>query len=262
MEDWKELIINTKKVERWFRRVITNIEEQMSRTEMLIGKEGLTILQNAHVAVFGLGGVGGSVVEGLVRGGVGKFDIIDNDQVCLSNLNRQIIATHETVGQKKVEAMAKRMKDINPEVEIELHECFFLPETANSFDFSKYDYIVDAIDTVTGKLEIVERAYKDHVPVISCMGTGNKLHPELFQIADISKTSVCPLAKVMRRELKKREIYHLKVLFSTEKPLIPRGALEEENSKRRGTPGSISFTPPIAGLMIAGEVIRNLIGLK
>ena len=235
------------------------IKEQLSRTEMLIGEEGIEKLQKIHVAVFGLGGVGGSVIEGLVRAGIGKFTIVDNDQICLSNLNRQIIATHETIGQKKVQAAANRMRAINPEVSIEMKECFFLPETADEFDFSAYDYVVDAIDTVTGKLEIIERAKKMNTPVISCMGTGNKMHPELLQITDISKTSVCPLAKVMRRELKKREIYHVKVLFSKEEPLVPRKSSAEENSGRRGLPGSISVTPPVAGLLIAGEVIRDLL---
>lgn len=234
-------------------------EEQLSRTGMLIGEEGISKLQSSHVAVFGLGGVGGGVIEGLVRAGVGKFTIVDNDQICLSNLNRQIIATHQTIGQKKVEAAANRMRSINPDVEIELRECFFLPETADEFDFSQYDYVVDAIDTVTGKLEIIERAKKFNIPVISCMGTGNKMHPELFQITDISKTSVCPLAKVMRRELKKREIDHVKVLFSKEEPLVPQRVSMEEASGRRGLPGSISFTPPVAGLLIAGEVIRELL---
>ena len=234
-------------------------EEQLSRTGMLIGEEGISKLQGSHVAVFGLGGVGGGVIEGLVRAGVGKFTIVDNDQICLSNLNRQIIATHQTIGQKKVQAAANRMRSINPDVEIELRECFFLPETADEFDFSQYDYVVDAIDTVTGKLEIIERAKKFNIPVISCMGTGNKMHPELFQITDISKTSVCPLAKVMRRELKKREIDHVKVLFSKEEPLVPQRVSMEEASGRRGLPGSISFTPPVAGLLIAGEVIRELL---
>lgn len=234
-------------------------EEQLSRTGMLIGEEGISKLQSSHVAVFGLGGVGGGVIEGLVRAGVGKFTIVDNDQICLSNLNRQIIATHQTIGQKKVEAAANRMRSINPDVEIELRECFFLPETADEFDFSQYDYVVDAIDTVTGKLEIIERAKKFNIPVISCMGTGNKMHPEWFQIVDISKTSVCPLAKVMRRELKKREIDHVKVLFSKEEPLVPQRVSMEEASGRRGLPGSISFTPPVAGLLIAGEVIRELL---
>lgn len=234
-------------------------EEQLSRTGMLIGEEGISKLQGSHVAVFGLGGVGGGVIEGLVRAGVGKFTIVDNDQICLSNLNRQIIATHQTIGQKKVQAAANRMRSINPDVEIELRECFFLPETADEFDFSQYDYVVDAIDTVTGKLEIIERAKKSNIPVISCMGTGNKMHPEWFQIVDISKTSVCPLAKVMRRELKKREIDHVKVLFSKEEPLVPQRVSMEEASGRRGLPGSISFTPPVAGLLIAGEVIRELL---
>ena len=234
-------------------------EEQLSRTGMLIGEEGISKLQSSHVAVFGLGGVGGGVIEGLVRAGVGKFTIVDNDQICLSNLNRQIIATHQTIGQKKVEAAANRMRSINPDVEIELRECFFLPETADEFDFSQYDYVVDAIDTVTGKLEIIERAKKFNIPVISCMGTGNKMHPEWFQIVDISKTSVCPLAKVMRRELKKREIDHVKVLFSKEEPLVPQRVSMEKASGRRGLPGSISFTPPVAGLLIAGEVIRELL---
>lgn len=240
-------------------RVDFDIEEQLSRTTMLIGQEGVMKLQKSHVAVFGLGGVGGSVVEGLVRAGIGEFTIVDNDIICLSNLNRQIIATHETIGRKKVQAMANRMKAINPQVKIHMMECFFLPETSSDFDFSQYNYVVDAIDTVTGKLEIIEQAKKSQTPVISCMGTGNKLHPELFQIADISKTSVCPLAKVMRRELKKREIDHIKVLYSKEEPIVPDKATIQESTSRRGLPGSISFAPPIAGLLIAGEVIRDIL---
>lgn len=223
------------------------MEEQFSRTEMLLGKDAMEKLLHARVAVFGVGGVGGHVLEALVRSGVGTVDIIDNDQVCLSNLNRQIIATHKTLGQYKVDAAEQRMKEINPEVVIHKHCLFYLPETADHFDFTQYDYIVDAIDTVTGKLELALRAQQANTPIISSMGAGNKLDPTAFEVADIYQTSVCPLARVMRRELRKRGIEKLKVVYS------------REPAKPLQTPGSTAFVPSVAGLIIAGEVIKGLI---
>ena len=246
------------------------MSNQFSRTELLIGEEGLKKLAHSRVAVFGIGGVGGYVVEGLVRSGIGAIDLIDNDKVCLSNINRQIIATIKTVGQFKVDAAEKRILDINPDVKVYKYKTFFTPENSNEFDFSKYDYVVDAIDTVTGKLEIIECAKKAGVPVISSMGAGNKMHPELFEIDDISKTSVCPLAKVIRQELKKRKIKKVKVVYSKEPPIKPQKICEIDNetketlsdnlsgSKRR-IPGSNAFVPSVAGFIIAGEVIRDLI---
>lgn len=244
--------------------------EQFSRTELLIGSDGLKKLQNARVAVFGVGGVGGYVVEALARSGVGTLDIIDADKVCLSNLNRQIIATHKTIGEYKVEAAKERILEINPEAVVNSHCCFYLPETAEQFDFSQYDYVVDAIDTVTGKLELVMQARKANTPIISSMGAGNKMDPTAFRVADIYKTNVCPLAKVMRRELKKRGVDRLKVVYSEEQPLIPLVIDEcqkeidsedkvREGSPRRQTPGSNAFVPSVVGLIIAGEVIKDLI---
>lgn len=240
--------------------------EQFSRTRLLIGEEALNQLQNSRVAVFGIGGVGGFVVEALARAGIGKFDLIDNDQVCLTNLNRQIIATRKTVGQDKVEVMKERILDINPDAEVTVHKCFFLPDTSNQFDFSNYSYVVDAIDTVTGKLEIITKSKQAGIPVISCMGTGNKIDPSRLEIADLYQTTVCPLAKVMRKECKRRNIKKLKVLYSTEVPIKPRTEENAENESaetpdkgRRAIPGSISFVPSAAGLMIAGEVVRDLI---
>ena len=230
---------------------------------MLLGAETMEKLQNAHIAVFGVGGVGGYVVEALARSGVGKFDLIDNDTVALSNINRQIIATHSSVGKYKVDVMKERILDINPEALVNVYKCFFLPENSGDFDFSKYAYIVDAIDTVTAKLALVEYAKAHKTPIISCMGTGNKLHPELFEITDISKTSVCPLCKVMRKELKNRGIKHLKVLYSQEKPIEVSGKdTGEDKGKKRSLPGSVSFVPPVAGLLIAGEVIREIAGVE
>ncbi len=226
-----------------------------SRTEMLIGADALHKLKHARVAVFGVGGVGGYAVEGLVRAGVGAIDLIDNDVVSESNLNRQIIALHSTVGKKKIEVMAARARDINPDIRITTHDLFFLPDTP--FDFSAYDYVVDAIDTVSGKLSIIERCVRAKIPVISSMGTGNKLGTSPFQVADIAQTSVCPLARVMRRELKKRGIERLKVVYSTEEPK-KRGDAADEGE--RTPPASISFVPPMAGLLIAGEVMKDLIG--
>ena len=220
-----------------------------SRTENLIGKSALEKLKNARVAVFGVGGVGSYVVEALARGGVGALDLIDSDVVQASNVNRQIIALHSTIGKQKTEVAAARLKDINPEIKVQTHNLFFLPETANSIDFSCYDYVVDAIDTVSGKIALIERAKGANVPVISSMGTGNKLKATAFEVADISKTSVCPLARVMRRELKKRGIDKVKVVYSKEEPKETIGSV----------PASISFVPPVAGLIIAGEVIKDLI---
>lgn len=222
------------------------------RTEMLIGKGSIEKLKKAKVLIFGVGGVGGYVVEALARAGVGELHIVDNDTVSESNINRQIIATYNTVGQSKVEVMEQRIHDINPECKVKTFECFYLPENEEiikQFVFEQYDYVVDAIDTVSAKIDIIERAKKAGTRVISCMGTGNKLNPSAFEIADISKTSVCPLAKVVRKELRKREITDVKVLFSKEDPI--------KTGER--TPGSISFVPSVAGLFIAGEVIRDLI---
>ena len=233
------------------------MREQFSRTALLIGEPALKRLARARVAVFGVGGVGGYVCEALARGGVGAFDLTDKDTVSVSNINRQIIALNSTVGRLKTEVMRERIMDINPEAEVRVHSCFFLPENADSFPFSEYDYIVDAVDTVTAKLALAEKAREYDVPIISCMGAGNKLDPTAFRIADISKTKVCPLARVMRRELKKRGIERMKVLYSEEEPVKARGMGEEEG--RRSVPGSISFVPSAAGLIIAGEVIRDLI---
>ncbi len=247
---------------------------QFSRTELLLGKNAMEGLENKRVAIFGIGGVGGYVCEALVRTGVGHFDLIDDDQVCLTNLNRQIIATRSTVGKNKVDVMKERMLDINPKADITVHKCFFLPENADDFDFKSYDYVVDAVDTVTAKIEIIMRCKKDDVPVISCMGAGNKLDPSRFRVADIYKTTMCPLAKVMRREMKKRGVKHLKVVFSDEKPIrpiedmaiscrtnciCPPGA-EHKSTGRRDIPGSIAFTPAVAGLVLASEVIKDLTG--
>lgn len=230
--------------------------EILSRTETLIGKGAVEKLQRSRVAVFGIGGVGNYVVEALARAGVGAMDLIDNDKVVLSNINRQIIALHSTVGEWKTEVAARRIRDINPAIQVRTHNLFFLPETADEFDFSGVDYVVDAIDTVSGKLALIERAKALRIPVVSSMGTGNKLDPTAFEVADISKTSVCPLARVMRRELKKRGIEHVKVVYSKEEPI--------ENNARNGEtgkaiPASISFVPSVAGLIIAGEGIKDLI---
>lgn len=230
--------------------------EQFSRTEMLIGKDALATLKKSRVAVFGAGGVGGYVIEALARSGVGAIDIIDNDTVSVSNINRQIIALRSTIGLLKTEVVKKRVEDINPECKVTVYETFVLPENIDTFDFGKYDYVVDAIDTVSGKLAIIEKAYNEGIPVISSMGTGNKLDPTKFVITDINKTSVCPLARVMRYELKKRGIKKLKVLFSTEEPIKPN---TEKDERGKVPPGSISFVPSVAGLIIGGEVIKDLI---
>lgn len=245
---------------------------QFSRTQLLLGKEAMNKLAGARVAVFGIGGVGGYVCEALVRSGVGEFDLIDDDKVCLTNLNRQIIATRKTVGKYKVDVMKERILDINPDCKVNVHKCFFLPENADDFPFDEYDYVVDAVDTVTAKLEIILRAKEKGVPVISSMGAGNKLDASMFKVADIYKTSMCPLAKVMRRELKKRNIKNLKVVYSEEQPIrpledmsiscrthciCPPGA-QHKCTERRDIPGSTAFVPSVAGLIIAGEVIKDL----
>ena len=232
---------------------------QFSRTEMMFGKDGMEALARARVAVFGIGGVGGYTVEALVRSGVGAIDIIDNDKVALTNLNRQIYATHKTVGKYKVDIAAERIAEINPDCKVTAHKTFYMPETQAEFDFTEYDYIVDAIDTVTGKLTIIENAAKCGTPVISAMGAGNKLDPTAFEVADIYKTSVCPLAKVMRRELKRRGIKKLKVVYSKEEPVKHAEAAEETSAARRDIPASNAFVPSVAGLIIAGEVIKDLV---
>lgn len=225
------------------------MNEIYKRTESLIGTVALEKLKKSHIAVFGVGGVGGYVVEALVRSGIGEITLIDNDTVKPSNINRQLIAAHSTLDLKKTEAYKERIKDINPEIKVNTYDIFYLPETKDEIDFSKFNYVVDAIDTVSGKLTIIEKCNVENIPVISSMGTGNKLNPTAFEISDISKTSVCPLARVMRRELKKRGIYKLKVLYSKEEPL-------KQDSR---VPASISFVPSVAGLIIAGEVIKDLI---
>lgn len=236
---------------------------QFSRTELLFGSEALAKLKKAHVAVFGIGGVGGHVVEALARSGVGSIDLIDNDTVALTNINRQIIATLDTVGQPKVEVMRQRILSINPEAEITLHQCFFLPENKDEFDFSKYDYVVDAVDTVAAKIAIVLAAKEAGVPVISSMGAGNKVNPAMFEVADIYKTSIDPLARVMRQAMKKHHIKKLKVVYSKELPLLQVGELKAEchteAPKRRALPGSNAFCPSVAGLIIASEVIKDLV---
>ena len=233
--------------------------DQFSRTELLLGEEAMEILQQSRVAVFGLGGVGGYVCEALVRSGVGAFDLVDSDTVCLTNLNRQIIATQRTIGQYKTDAMRERILDINPKAQVHVYRCFFLPENAEEFPFEKYDYIVDAVDTVTAKIALAVKAKEKHVPIISSMGAGNKLDGSLFRVADIYQTKVCPLAKVMRRELKKCGVERLKVVYSEEKPICPKEALEQDK-KRRAVPGSVAFVPSVAGLLLAGEVVKDLIG--
>ena len=245
---------------------------QFSRTQLLLGESAMQELANKRVAVFGIGGVGGYACEALVRSGIGAFDLIDDDKVCLTNLNRQIIATRKTVGRYKTEVMKERMLEINPNVDVRIHNCFFLPENADKFPFNEYDYIVDAVDTVTAKISIVMKANELGIPVISSMGAGNKLDPTAFRVADIYKTRVCPLAKVMRRELKKRGIKKLKVVYSQEKPtrpiedmsiscrshcICPPGAAHK-CTERRDIPGSTAFVPSVVGLIIAGEVIKDL----
>ena len=237
------------------------MEDRFSRSRMLLGDMAMDRLAAARVAVFGVGGVGGYVVEALARCGVGTLDIVDNDTVALSNLNRQIIATMDTVGRDKVEVMAERIRSINPDAVVHAHKCFYLPETADQFDFAAYDYVVDAIDTVTGKIQLILQAQAAGVPVISAMGAGNKLAPARFEVADIYQTSVDPLARVMRRELKKRGVKALKVVYSKEEPRRPAGyetGEVPEGSSRRSVPGSLAFVPSVAGLIIAGEVVKDM----
>lgn len=249
---------------------------QFSRTELLLGKEAMKKLSAARVAVFGIGGVGGYTVEALVRSGIGAIDLIDDDKVCLTNINRQIFATRKTVGKYKVDVAAGRIADINPDVTVRTYKTFYTPETSAEFNFAEYDYIVDAIDTVTGKIELAVNAYNAGIPIISSMGAGNKLDASAFEVADIYKTSVCPLARVMRYELKKRNIPHLKVVYSKEKPrrpldseelacksncICPPGT-ERKCTARRQIPGSTAFVPSVAGLIIAGEIIKDLTGIE
>ena len=246
---------------------------QFSRTELLIGSDAVQKLKNSRVAIFGVGGVGGYAVEALARSGIGTIDIVDDDKVCLTNINRQIIATHQTIGKYKVDAAEERIKQINPECVVNKHQMFYSPETAAEFDFSKYDYVVDAIDTVTGKIALVMQARECGTPIISSMGAGNKMDPTAFEVSDIFKTSVCPLARVMRYELKKRGVKKLKVVYSKEKPITPVDDMaisckticicppgtERKCTQRRQVPGSTAFVPSVAGLIIAGEVIKDLI---
>lgn len=233
-------------------------KNQFARTELLLGADSMERLRKAKVAVFGIGGVGGYTAEALARSGIGSFVLVDNDEVCLSNLNRQIIATHKTIGRPKVEVMRERILEIHPQAQVELRQCFFLPENADTFDFSSYDYVIDAVDTVTAKLEIILRAQENRVPVISCMGAGNKLDPSRLQVTDIYRTTMCPLAKVMRRELKKRGVKKLKVVYSAEPAIKPQSA----GGERKVIPGSVAFVPSVAGLLMAAEVVRDLGGIK
>ena len=241
---------------------------KFARTKLLLGQDGIDKLQASRVAVFGVGGVGGYVCEALVRSGIGTFDIIDNDKVCESNINRQIIATTKTIGRDKVDVMRERMQDINPDVTVNIHKCFFLPENADEFPFEEYDYVVDAVDTVTAKIALVMKCKEKNVPIISSMGAGNKLDASAFKVSDIYKTKVCPLAKVMRHELKKRGVKKLKVVYSEELPLTPlndgTNVCEKEDSTivKRATPGSVAFVPSVAGLIIAGEVVKDLTNEK
>lgn len=237
---------------------------QFSRTELLLGTEAITKLKNMRVAIFGIGGVGGFTAEALARSGVGTLDLIDNDTVSLTNINRQIIATHATIGQPKVEVMAQRIYSINPKAKVFTHQCFFLPENQHLFDFKQYDYVVDAVDTVAAKIAIIMSAKENNIPVISSMGAGNKINPALFQVTDIYKTSVDPLARVIRQAMKKRGVKKLKVVYSTEQPIVPKTNSDdyEEQTNKRSLPGSIAFTPSVAGLIIASEVIKDLIEWK
>lgn len=249
---------------------------QFSRTQLLLGPQSMEKLAASRVAIFGIGGVGGAVCEALVRSGVGALDLIDDDRVCLTNLNRQIIATRRTVGQFKVDAMRERILEVNPDAQVQVHKCFFLPENAEQFPFDEYDYIVDAVDTVTAKVALVLKAREKNVPIISCMGAGNKLDATAFRVADIYSTRVCPLARVMRRELRRRGVEHLKVVYSEETPIRPLEDMsiscrahcicppgtKRHCTDRRDIPGSVSFVPPVAGMILAGEVIRDLCGLE
>lgn len=234
------------------------MEQAFSRMELLLGRDALLQLCNARIAIFGLGGVGGYVAEGLARSGVGGFDLFDNDTIAPSNLNRQIIATTKTIGRAKVDVMKERILDINPQAQVTPYQTFYLPENAHEYDFTAYDYVVDAIDTVTAKIELVLRAKAAGVPIISSMGTGNKLDPTRFEVTDLAETSVCPLARVMRRELKARGVTHLKVVYSKEPPIRPAAPLEGS----KPVPGSVAFVPPVAGLTIAAQVVKDLLERK
>lgn len=264
--------------EKRLERMQKDMPNQFERTQLLLGEDAMKRLAGSRVAVFGIGGVGGYVCEALVRSGVGAFDLIDNDKVSLTNLNRQIIATRNTIGRYKTEVMRERMLEINPDVKVTVHNCFFLPENAEEFPFDQYDYVVDAVDTVTAKIELVLQARKSHVPVISSMGAGNKLDASAFQVADIYQTKMCPLAKVMRRELKKRGVGKLKVVYSEEVPLRPfeepaedrdaedrdaenncSAEMADARKRSRSIPGSVAFVPSVAGLILAGEVVKDLV---
>lgn len=252
--------------------MVIKMLDQFSRTELLFGNEAMLKISKSRVAVFGIGGVGGYAVEALARSGVGTLDLIDNDKICLTNLNRQIIALHSTIGEYKVDVAKKRILDICPDIKVNTYKCFFMPDTADNFDFTQYDYVIDAIDTVSGKLEIIKRAKAADIPVISAMGAGNKLDPKAFRIADIYDTKVCPLARVMRYELRKAGIKDVKVLYSEEKPIHPienieisrknnnicQADTERKCTVRKDIPGSNAFVPSVAGLIIAGEVIKDL----
>ena len=260
---------------RHYRKVVCDMLNQFSRTQLLLGAESMERLRQARVAVFGIGGVGGYTVEALARSGVGTLDIIDDDRICLTNINRQILATRKTVGQYKVDVAEQRILEIDPDARVNAYKTFYTPQTAALFDFAQYDYIVDAIDTVTGKLELVEQAQRSGVPIISCMGAGNKLDPAAFEVADIYETSVCPLARVMRRELRKRGIKKLKVVYSKEVPINPMEDMSiscrtncicppgtaRKCTQRRQVPGSTAYVPAAAGLIIAGEVVKDLTGM-
>jgi len=234
--------------------------DQFSRSELLLGSEAMEKLKNSRVCVFGVGGVGGYVVEALARTGVGHLVLVDNDDVAITNINRQIIATMDTLGKSKVIAAKERVLSINPECDVETRECFYLPENANEFDFSKYDYVVDCVDTVTAKISIIIRAKENNVKVISAMGAGNKINPEMLMVSDISKTEVDPLARVMRYELRKRGVNHLKVVYSKEEPI--KASASEEESAKRSIPGSLAFVPSVMGLIMASEIIKDLIDYK
>ena len=240
------------------------MQEQFSRTALLLGDDGVQRLAKARVAVFGIGGVGGYAVEALARSGIGALDLVDHDTVSLSNINRQIIATHDTLGKLKVEVAKERIHAINPDCHVRTFPVFFLPDTADTFDFSQYDYVVDAIDTVTAKLLLAEKTYAAGIPLISAMGTGNKLDPTAFEVTDINKTTFCPLARIMRKELKKRGIPHLKVVYSQEPAMTPGANSDEpvELAGRKPVPGSTAFVPAVAGLILAGEVIKDLAGVS
>lgn len=236
------------------------MENRFSRTELLVGTEAVEKLKKSHVAVFGVGGVGGYAVEALARSGIGTLDLIDKDKVSISNINRQIIATDKTVGRLKAEVAAERVLDINPDITVNVYNMFYTPETSSNFDFSQYDYVIDAIDTVSGKIELVMQAEKSHTPIISSMGAGNKLDPTMFEVSDIYKTSVCPLARVMRRELKARGIKKLKVVYSKETPVTPK-IRQTDSETGKAVPASIAFVPSVVGLIIAGEVIKDIISI-